>query len=173
MRRVLLFLGLGIVLGAVESSLLAAFGIRGFGLGLLLGLLLHLGVRAGSVDGVIAAAGIGYLWDVFGGTPIGLSVVAAVAVFLFVRFATRAVDVVFGVVVVLAAMAQGVRLLVLTLLVWASPGLDTATGSTLVFGFTFEILLAIVTAPLVYQLARVLDRLVCGLPAEGSEVWLS
>ena len=56
MRRVLLFLLLGGTLAAVESALLAAVGGRTFGLGLLTGLVVYLGVRAGNVDGALPAS---------------------------------------------------------------------------------------------------------------------
>ncbi|MDF1566272.1 MAG: hypothetical protein P1V51_24785 [Deltaproteobacteria bacterium] len=173
MRRVALFLALGIVLGSLESALLAALGVRAFGAGLLLGLILYLGVRAGPVEGAFASAGIGYLWDVFAGTPSGLSVGIGVVVFLFVRYATQAVDAVPAVVVVVAGLAETVRFAVLALVFWASSSLEAATTSVILLGHGVEIALATALAPLVYSLAGFLDRLVVGAPTEGGEVWLS
>lgn len=173
MRRVLLFLILGMLLGAVESALLASLGIRAFGAGLLLGLILHLGARAGTVDGALAAAGIGYLWDVFAGTPPGLSVGVAVLVFLFVRFATKAVDATLAVIMVVAGLAEGVRFATLALVFWASQSLEAASGSALLLAFGAELALAPVLAPLVYKGAGAIDRWICGASSDGGEVWLS
>ncbi len=173
MRRVLLFLVLGGLLAAVESALLAAAGGRSFGLGLLTGLIVYLGIRAGNVDGAMAAAGIGYLWDVFAGTPTGLSVSVLVAVFLFVRFATQALDAVAPVILVVAAIAGVIRVLLVVLLLGLSHGLHLASTGTVLLDAGVEVVLGTLVAPLIYRLARALDMRLMGSESEGGEVWLS
>jgi len=173
MKRVLLISLLGLVLLSLESGFLAATGIRFFGGALMIGLLLHLGVRAGAIDGAVAACAIGCLWDCFAGTPPGLSMVSALAVFLFVRFATQAVDAVPGVVVLLAVIAQGIRFVTVSLLIWASPSESAGDWLGFFLAFGAETLVAAMLAPPVYSLARALDRFFCGDASEAGELWLT
>jgi hypothetical protein len=82
-----------LLLAAVQAALLRWAGGGWFSLALPVACLVYLGLNGGNVDGSVAAAGIGYVLDLFAGTPKGLLTFMAVLVFLVVRAVSAAVDV--------------------------------------------------------------------------------
>jgi len=82
-----------LLLAAVQAALLRWVGGGWFSLALPVACLVYLGLNGGNVDGSVAAAGIGYVLDLFAGTPKGLLTFLAVLLFLVVRAVSAAVDV--------------------------------------------------------------------------------
>ena len=82
-----------LLLAAVQAALLRWLGGGWFSLALPVASIVYLGLNGGNVDGSVAAAGIGYVLDLFAGTPKGLLTFHAVLLFLVVRAVTAAVDV--------------------------------------------------------------------------------
>ncbi len=81
-----------LLLAALQSAILRWVGGGSFSVALVACCIVWAGLQAGNVDGSVAAAGIGYVLDLFAGTPKGLMTFLAVALFLAVRAASAAVD---------------------------------------------------------------------------------
>lgn len=90
--RVLGFFLAGLLLAAIQAVLLRWVGGGRLPLQLLVPCIAWLGLKAGNVEGIAAAAGIGYLMDLFSGTPAGLFTFLGVVLYLFSRAAGLAVD---------------------------------------------------------------------------------
>jgi hypothetical protein len=91
--KAVLFIGLALVLAALQASLLRWVGGGAFSLALPLVLVVHLGVGAATVEGAVASAGVGYVVDLVTGGPKGLMTFLAVLLYLFSRLAAASVDV--------------------------------------------------------------------------------
>ena len=84
-------LALGLV--GLQSALLRHLGGGSWSICLVAPMLVHLALNAGSVDGAVGAAGVGYVLDLACGTPKGLVTSTAVAVFVAARLVGAAVHV--------------------------------------------------------------------------------
>ncbi len=82
-----------LVLAGVQAALLRWVGGGSFSLMLPAACVVFVALHGGNVDGSISAAGIGYVMDLFTGSPKGLMTFLAVALFLVVRATSAAVDV--------------------------------------------------------------------------------
>jgi hypothetical protein len=172
-RRLVAYGLLALVLTAVETALLAAFGVSGIVLHLSLGLLFFAAVRAGDIEGAGIAAVVGYGWDLFAGTPSGLSIAPAIAIFVGVRVLSQRAEVAgylgLAVLAFLSILFHGIASLGLLAFAGGTGGLSVwpALGTVL-----RQSLLAAPVVPLVFGLARRLDRFFADERAE-SGVWLS
>jgi len=90
--RPLAFIAAGLLLGALQSVLLRWVGGGTVPLQLLVPCIAWLALEAENVEGVTAAAGIGYAMDLFGGTPAGLFTFMGVVLYLGARATGIAVD---------------------------------------------------------------------------------
>ena len=170
-RRIAVFGLSGLVLVAVESALRAALGFEDFAFHLALGLVVWLGARTG-LEGAIAAAIIGWVGDVFTGSPFGFSVTLAVAVYLFVRAVSPPLDLKsWPIVAALGLVSQLVWAVgaVLLMALRSGPYVD---WSTAIGGLALQLVGAILFVPLVFRLAERIDRVAGGETPEGGEVWL-
>jgi hypothetical protein len=91
--RPLVFVLAGLLLAAVQSALLRWVGGGAVPLQLLVPCIAWLALEATGVEGVLAAAGIGWGMDLFAATPHGLFGFLAVLLFLVARGGAIAVDV--------------------------------------------------------------------------------
>jgi hypothetical protein len=91
--RPLLYSAVALALAALQAALLRQLGGGAVTVCLLAPLLVHLALGAGNVDGVVGAAGVGYVLDLVTGTPKGLLTSLAVAAFLAARLTGAAVHV--------------------------------------------------------------------------------
>lgn len=92
MLRPFLFVVAGLLLATVQAVLLRWAGGGAVPLQLLAPCLAWLALEAENVEGVTAAAGIGWVMDVFAGTPPGHFTFLGVLVFLLSRAAGLAID---------------------------------------------------------------------------------
>jgi rod shape-determining protein MreD len=90
--RPLAFVLVGLVVATLQAVLLRSVGGGTVPLQLLVPCVAWLGLEAENVEGVTAAAGIGWVMDLFAGTPKGLFTFLAVVLFLGSRAAGMAVD---------------------------------------------------------------------------------
>lgn len=84
---------LALVLLAVESVVVKAFGFTATRIDVTVPVVVFLACRAGLLEGAFSAFAIGYLLDVMSGRPTGLYTFLAVLTFLLVRLAASLVDV--------------------------------------------------------------------------------
>lgn len=147
-----------LLLAALQAALLRHLGGGAVSVCLLVPLLVHLGLTAATVEGAVAAAGVGYVLDVTAGAPKGLLTGLAVAVFLGARLVAAAVEVRgrVGLALLSAAAALGLSggaalLLRLTVLPEVRPGWGVLPRMVV------EALLTGLVSPLVFQLLRRLD----------------
>ena len=169
-RRVVVFAVLGLVLAALETSLLAAFGIHRFALHLGLGLIVYLAVKAGGIDGAVGSALVGYAMDVFGGTPPGLSVFLAEATFVGVRLFSQALDVPTPLLAFVGAAAQAAFSVGAVVLLAMTARLGDVGFSRVAGTVAWDVLASAVCVPLVYHLAGAVDRRL--VADESGEAWL-
>jgi hypothetical protein len=112
------------------------------------------------VDGSISAFGIGYVLDVFTGTPKGLMTFLAVLLFLVVRAISGAVDVRSRVAFGLLSGMGGLLLSVgAMLLLRHGTSLEAAPGALLLPRMLVEAVLTGLLAPAVLVVLRRLDAL--------------
>ncbi|MFW6368981.1 MAG: hypothetical protein ACOC0J_00165 [Myxococcota bacterium] len=172
-RRLFVFGILALALTAMDGALVGAFGLYGSGLLFALGILFLAAFRAGDIEGAALAALIGYGWDVFAGTPTGLSVAPAVGVFIALRMLSQGVDcsgvAQLAVLGFLAALAHGLLCVALMKI--------SGSAGELAFWPSAKLLLrqsvfAALLVPPVFKLAGWIDRLLVEDKSE-SEVWLS
>lgn len=90
--RTLAFIGAGLLLATFQAVLLRRLGGGVVPLQLLVPCVAWLALEAENVEGVLAAAGNGWVMDLFAGTPTGLFTFMAVLLFLGCRAAGLAVD---------------------------------------------------------------------------------
>jgi rod shape-determining protein MreD len=119
--RSLLLILLALVLAALQAAVLRWAGGGAVPLALPLALVVHLGLTAGTVEGAVTAAGIGYVVDLTTGGPKGLMTSLAVGLYLFSRLAGASVDVHgrvgFGVLTAVGVLLYGAAALGVTDLV--------------------------------------------------------
>lgn len=151
---------LALVLSALQSALLAAVGGGTFTVLLLAPCLVYLGFHAGNVDGVVAAAGVGYVLDLTTGSPKGLMTFLAVGVFLLARALVAGVDVRGwgGFAVASVAAALFLSLGALALAGFVAPA-DASPGAGLLPRMLVEALLTGALSPLVLLGMRRVDGL--------------
>lgn len=156
----LAYVGLALVLAALQAALLRWIGGGAFSLLLLAAAIVHAGLHGGNVDGSVSSAGIGYVLDLVAGTPKGLMTFLAVATFVLVRAVSVSVDVrgraAFGLLSGLAALALSAGAMLLTRN--TSPA-EAAPGAVLIPRMLVEALLTGALAPLVQPVLERLDRM--------------
>lgn len=158
--RTLAFVGVGLLLAAVQAVLLRRLGGGSVPLQLLAPCLAWLALEAENVEGIVAAAGIGWVLDAFAGTPTGLFVFLGVFTFLVGRGAGMAVDLRgragFAVLAAAACLLLSVGAVLLQR--WAGAG-EAAPGGALVGRMIGEAVLTGLLSPLVLLVLTRVDGL--------------
>jgi rod shape-determining protein MreD len=149
-----------LLLAAFQAVLLRWLGGGRLPLQLLVPCIAWLGLKAGNVEGVAAAAGIGYLMDLFSGVPTGLFTFLAVVLHLFSRAAGLAVDLQgrAGFAVLCGAGSLVVALGAVSLQRWFG-AVDAEPGLLLLPRILAEAALAALASPLVHVGMARLDAL--------------
>ncbi len=157
----LAYAGLALLLAALQAALLRHLGGGAFSLCLLAPPLVHLALTAGSAEGAVGAAAVGYVLDLTWATPKGLMTSLAVAVFLGARLVGAAVDVRGrrGFALLSAAAALGLSLGAVALQRVAAPPEAQPAWGALGARLAVEALLTGLAAPLVQLALRRLDGL--------------
>ncbi len=149
-----------LLLAGLQAALLRWIGGGAVSVALLACCVVWAGLQAGNVDGAVAAAGIGYLLDLFAATPKGLMTFLAVALVLAVRAVSAAVDVrsraSFALLSGVAAIFLSLGALLLTRYTVAA---EAAPGLILVPRMLVEGVLTAVLSPLVGLGLRRVDGL--------------
>ncbi len=149
-----------LLLAGAQAAFLRVVGGGAFSLALLVPCVVYLGLHAGNVDGVVTAAGIGYVLDLLAGTPKGLMTFLAVVTFLAARAAAAAVDVrgkaAFGVLSGGAALFISIASMILLRSVVPA---EAAPGVRLLPRMILEAILTGFAAPLVHAGMHAIDRL--------------
>jgi rod shape-determining protein MreD len=158
--KVLAHVACALLLAAVQGAALRVLGGGVVTVSLLAPWLVYLGLHAGNVDGVLAAAGVGLVLDVMSGTPKGLLTFLAVLLFLVARAVGTSVDVRGRLPF---ALLSGLGALLLSgggwlLLRWAAPP-EVAPRATVILRAIVEAILTGALAPLLLSGLRRLDRL--------------
>jgi rod shape-determining protein MreD len=91
--KAILIVVFALALMGFQQGFLRFVGGGAFSLSLAIPCIVFLGLEDGSMESAIAAAGVGYLLDVFAGGPKGLMTFLAVALFLMMRLVGAAMDV--------------------------------------------------------------------------------
>jgi len=158
--RPLAFVLVGLAGGAIQAVLLRTFGGGAVPLQLLVPCIAWLALEAGNVEGVTAAAGVGYAMDLFSGGPTGLFTFTGVVLFLGARAAGIAVDVRgrAGFAILTGVGCLGVSILALSLQRWAGVA-EAGPSFALVPRAILEALLTAAAAPLVQLGMNRLDAL--------------
>jgi rod shape-determining protein MreD len=158
--RPIVWFALALLLSALQSAALRWLGGGALPLALPLAIVVHLGLRAGNVDGAVAAAAVGYVVDLSTGSPKGLMTGLAVLLFLFSRLAGAAVDVQgragFAVLTAIGTFLYGVAALGFLGLV--SPP-EVTPGMALVGRVALEALLTGLASPFLLRIFRSVDAL--------------
>jgi rod shape-determining protein MreD len=89
----LLHIAFALLLSALQAAVLRWVGGGAFSLMLPAACVVYLAIHAGTVDGSVGAAGVGYVLDLATGTTKGLLTFLAVVTFVLVRALNAAVDV--------------------------------------------------------------------------------
>jgi hypothetical protein len=156
----LAFVLFALVLAASQAAFLRFVGGGAFSLALPAACVVYLGLHAGNVDGVVGAAGVGYVMDLMVATPKGLLTFLAVVLFLLVRAVSASVDVrgrsAFAVLSGLGVLVLSVG--AATLLHYVVPP-ETAPGATLAWRMIVEAFLTAAASPLVLAGMRAIDKL--------------
>lgn len=145
------FIVAGLLLGAIQSVFLRWAGGGTVPLQLLVPCIAWLALEAENVEGVTAAAGIGYVMDLFGGTPAGLFTFMGVVLYLGARAAGIGVDLRgrLGFAVLTGAGCLAISFGAMLIQRWA--GLpEAAPGASLIPRAIVEALLTSVVSPLVW-----------------------
>jgi hypothetical protein len=154
------FVLFALVLAACQASVLRFVGGGSFSLALPVACVVYLGLHAGNVDGVVGAAGTGYVMDLMVATPKGLLTFLAVVLFLGVRAVAVAVDVrgrsAFAVLSGVGVL--GMSIAAAALLHYVVPP-ETAPGATLAWRMIVEAFLTAALSPLVLAGMRAVDKL--------------
>lgn len=158
--RPLAFVGAGVLLATIQAVALRRIGGGTIQLQLLVPCIAWLALEADNVEGVVAAAGIGFVLDAFAGTPSGLFTFLAVLVFLLCRAAGMAVDVRgrAGFAILAGAGCLSLSIGAILLQRWAGVA-EAAPGSGLAGRLLAEATLTALAAPLVEVGMRRLDGL--------------
>lgn len=158
--RPLSFVLAGLLLATVQAVLLRWLGGGSIPLQLLVPCLAWLALEAENVEGVTAAAGVGWVMDLFAGTPRGLFTFLAVLVFLGSRAAGAAVDLRarLGFAVLSGAGCLALSLGAVLLQRWAGTP-EAAPGALLLPRLLGEAVLTALVAPLVQMGMNRLDTL--------------
>jgi len=161
MKKVLAQVGLAVALALVQAVLLRHLGGGRFPVALSLPVVVWMGMQAGTVEGALGAAAVGWALDALSGAPAGLHAFLAVLLFLGSRLAGAVLDVrgraAFGLACGAATFAFGLA----ALLLWrsASPP-EAAPGWPVLGRVLLEAALTGLAAPAVRALLVGLDRLV-------------
>jgi hypothetical protein len=160
MARPLAFVLAGLLLAVVQAVLLRWAGGGRIPLQLLVPCIVWLALEAENVEGVTAAAGIGWVLDLFAGTPKGLFAFAGVLLFLGARAAGIAVDlrgrIGFALLTGLGCLALSLGAMLLQR--WAGAP-EAAPGALLVPRVFGEAVLTALAAPLVQLAMHRIDAL--------------
>jgi hypothetical protein len=158
--RPVVFIIAGLLFGAVQAVLLRWAGGGTVPLQLLVPCIVWLALEAGNVEGVTAAAGIGYAMDLLGGTPAGLFTFMGVVLFLGARVAGMGVDLRgragFAILTGLGCLAVSLGAMLLQR--WAGAP-EAAPGASLLLRALVEALLTAAASPLVWLGMTRLDAL--------------
>ena len=169
MRPVIAFV-LALVLVSVQAAVLRFAGGGAVSLALALPIVVYLGLEAGSVDGVVGAAAVGYVLDLSSGGPKGLLTFLAVMLFLVSRAVGGSLSVqgktAFAILSAAGAFLVGVGALGLIGLVATD---EAAPTLALVRRVGVEALLTGLFSPFVRWAMRRLDKL---LVREEPTIWL-
>ena len=156
----LAFVLFALLLAALQAALLRFVGGGAFSIALPVACVVYVGLHSGNVDGVVAAAGIGYVMDLVAATPKGLMTFLAVLLFLLVRAVAAGVDVRSRAGY---ALLSGLGALVVSagsaiLLRYVVPP-EAAPAGSLVGRMIVEAVLTAAASPAVLLGMRALDRL--------------
>lgn len=148
--RPLAFVGVGLALATIQAVVLLRLGGGTVPLQIVVPCIAWLALEAENVEGVLAAAGSGWVLDLFAGTPTGLFTFLGVVLFLGCRAAGLAVDLRgragFAVLSGVAALALSVGAVLLQR--WAGLA-EAAPGAGLVLRMFGEATLTALVSPLV------------------------
>jgi rod shape-determining protein MreD len=149
-----------LLLSALQAALLRWLGGGGFSLMLPVACVVYIALHAGTVEGALAAAGVGLGLDLALGTTRGVLTFLAVATFLMVRAVNAAVDVRdrWRFAALTAAATLIFSLGALTLYRIAAP-LDVLPGIRLVPRVLLEAVLTGLASPLVLEAMKRIDGL--------------
>jgi hypothetical protein len=172
MKRVAVSFGLGtalaIVLSGAQAALLRDLGGGRLLLDLPVVVLVWAGLQATLAEGVAAALGLGYVLDVFGGTPKGLLVFLSVLVLLGSRAARTSLAVHgrggFAGLVGAGTTAMGAGALLLTRLTAPS---ELAPAAGLLWRVLLESVLTAAAAALLHPLLVRVERFLAREPEPG------
>ncbi|MGB8929645.1 MAG: hypothetical protein WCC48_00180, partial [Anaeromyxobacteraceae bacterium] len=144
------FILAGVLVAAVQAVLVRWLGGGTVSLQLTVPCIVWLALEAANVEGVVSAAAIGWVMDVFAGTPYGLFTFLAVAAFLGSRAAGMAVDLrgKAGFAVLTGVSCLLLSLLAVALQRWAGD-VEAAPSALLFPRMLLEALLTAVASPLV------------------------
>jgi len=158
--RPLSFVCAGLVVATFQAVLLRWVGGGTVPLQLLVPCVAWLGLEAGNVEGVTAAAGIGFVMDLFTGVPTGLFTFQCVVLFLGARAAGIGVDVRGrgGFAVLTGVGCLGVSIGAMLLQRWAGAP-EAAPGAALLPRALVEAILTAGASPLVWIGMHRLDAL--------------
>lgn len=158
--RPLVFVLAGLLLATLQAVLLRWVGGGAISLQLLAPCLAWLALEAENVEGVVAAAGIGWIMDLFAGTPAGLFTFLGVLAFLASRAAGVAVDLRgrAGFAALAGAGCLGLSVGAILLQRWAGAP-EAAPGAGLLPRAILEAILTALASPLVLVGMNRLDGL--------------
>lgn len=158
--RPLLHILFALLLSALQAAVLRWAGGGAFSLMLPAACVVYLAIHAGNVDGLVGAAGVGYVLDLAGGTTKGLMTFLAVVTFMMVRAVNAAVDVRgrLGFAALSAAAALSLSIGALVLIRVAAPA-EVAPGLRLLPRMLVEAVLTGVLSPLVLAGMKRIDGL--------------
>jgi hypothetical protein len=154
------FILAGLLVGTLQAVLLRWVGGGTVPLQLLVPCIAWLALEAANMEGVTAAAGIGYAMDLLGGTPAGLFTFMGVLLFLGARVTGMAVDLRgrAGFAVLSGVGCLAVSLGGMLLQRWAGTP-EAAPGPTLLPRALLEALLTAAASPLIWLAMNRLDAL--------------
>lgn len=158
--RPLAFVLAGLLVATFQAVLLRWVGGGSVPLQLLVPCIAWLALQAANAEGVLAAAGIGWVMDLFAGTPKGLFTFLAVVVYLGCRAAGIAVDLRgrIGFAVLSGAGCLAFSLGAVLLERWAGAP-EAGPGANLALRILGEAVLTALAAPLVWLGMSRLDAL--------------
>jgi rod shape-determining protein MreD len=158
--RALAFVGAGLLLATVQAVLLRRVGGGTLPLQLVVPCIAWLALEAENVEGLVAAAGTGWVLDAFAGTPTGLFTFLGVLAFLLCRGAGMAVDLRSraGFAVLSGAACLGMAIGAVLLQRWAGVQ-EAAPGAGLLPRMLGEAVLTALASPLVLLGMNRLDGL--------------
>jgi hypothetical protein len=158
--KVAAHVGCALLVAALQASLLRFVGGGVVSIALLVPCVVYLGLHAANVEGVLGAAGIGFVQDLVAGTPQGLFTFLWVALFLAARGVGASVDVRgrggFALLSFVGAIFSSLGAMLL--LRWGVAA-EVAPGAAVLPRMLVEALLTAAASPAVLAGMRIVDRL--------------